>query len=203
MSKKFYNLPELDFEYSDLEPLMSEEQLKIHHLKHHQAYVTGANTGFENIDNSRKNGTYLDAKATLKNQSFNIGGHILHALFWKNLKAPTEENKPTGKILEFIKNEFGSFERFKEEFSQTALSIEGSGWATVTYCNKTNRILLMQIEKHNTNIYPSFSIILVLDMFEHAYYIDYKNQKNKYIEAFWKMINWKNVNERLEKTIKT
>ncbi|MCK4891544.1 MAG: Fe-Mn family superoxide dismutase, partial [Candidatus Pacebacteria bacterium] len=90
------------------------------------------------------------------------------------------------------------FERFQKEFTQTALSVEGSGWAALAYCKCTNRPILMQIEKHNVNVYPSFKILLVLDVWEHAYYIDYKNDREKYIEAFWKVVNWKKVNERFE-----
>jgi len=201
--KRFYVLPKLPYEYKDLEPHMSEEQLRIHHSKHHQAYVNGANAILQKLDKTRKEDADLDIKSTLKELSFNIGGHILHSLFWGNL-APTGKGggKPGGVLGDALAKEFGSFERFKKEFSQAAVSVEGSGWATLTLCRQTNRPMIMQIEKHNTNVYPTFRILMVLDVFEHAYYIDYKNERAKFVEAFWNIANWDATNKRLEETLK-
>lgn len=200
---KFYSLPKLPYEYKDLEPYISEEQLKIHHSKHHQAYVNGANAILEKLDKARKEDTTLDIRATLKELSFNIGGHLLHSLFWGNL-APTGKGggKPGGVFGEMVEKEFGSFERFKGEFTQAAISVEGSGWAALTFCKQTNRPIIMQIEKHNTNIYPMFRILMVLDVFEHAYYLDYKNERAKFVDAFWNIVNWGEVNKRLEGLLK-
>jgi len=200
---KFYILPKLPYEYKDLAPHMSEEQLKIHHSKHHQAYVNGANAILERLDKARKDGVDVDVKSTLKELSWNIGGHILHSLFWGNL-APTSKGggKPSGTLLDAIEKEFGSFERFKKEFSQAAVSVEGSGWAALTLCKQTNRPIIMQIEKHNTNVYPTFRILMVLDVFEHAYYIDYKNERAKFVDAFWNIVNWDEVNKRLKESLK-
>jgi Fe-Mn family superoxide dismutase len=182
---------------------MSEEQLKLHYQKHHQAYVNGANAIFDNMEKARKEGVDFDAKSTLKSLSFNIGGHILHSLFWNNL-APVSKGggKPNGAIVDVIEEEFGSFERFKKEFTQAAISVEGSGWAALTFCKQTNKPIIMQIEKHNTNIYPMFKILLVLDVFEHAYYVDYKNDRAKFVEAFWNIVNWEEVSKRLEELLK-
>jgi len=197
-----YVLPKLPYGYKDLEPHISEEQLKIHHSKHHQAYVNGANAILQKIDKARKEGTDLDVKSTLKELSFNIGGHLLHSLFWDNL-APTGKGggTPRGILGDAIEKEFGSFERFKKEFSQAAVSVEGSGWAALTFCNQTKRLIIMQIEKHNTNIYPMFRILMVLDVFEHAYYIDYKNERAKFVDAFWNIVNWNEVNKRLKELL--
>jgi len=196
---KFYSLPKLLYGYKDLEPYISEEQLRIHHEKHHQAYVTGANTILEKLDKARKEGTDLDVKATLKELSFNIGGHLLHSLFWANL-APAGKGggTPSGVLGDAIDREFGSFERLKKEFTLAATSVEGSGWAALTFCKQTNRPIIMQIEKHNVNIYPTFAILLDLDVWEHAYYLDYKNLRPKFVEAFWNIVNWDEVNKRLE-----
>ncbi len=130
-------------------------------------------------------------------------GHLLHSLFWPSL-APIGKGggKPGGILGDVIDKEFGSFERFKKEFNQAANSVEGSGWAALTFCKQTNRPIIMQIEKHNTNVYPMFRILMVLDVFEHAYYIDYKNQRAKFVDAFWDIVNWDEVNKRLEKTLK-
>lgn len=199
---KYYALPELNYGYKDLEPYISEEQLKIHHQKHHQTYVNGANSILEKMEKARKDGVDFDAKATLKDLSFNIGGHLLHSLFWGNL-APAGKGggKPSGALAQALDAEFGSFERFKKEFTQAAASAEGSGWAALTYCKQTNRPIIMQIEKHNTNVYPMFKILMVIDTFEHAYYIDYKNEKAKFIEAFWNIVDWDEVGKRLEEII--
>jgi Fe-Mn family superoxide dismutase len=196
---KIYVLPKLPFGYKDLEPFMSEVQLMIHHDKHHQAYVNGANAILEQLNNSRREGTDLDLKSVLKSLSFNIGGQVLHSMFWENLAPASRAGKPDKSIGDAINREFGSFERFKKEFSQAAMSVEGSGWAALSFDTKTNRPIIMQIEKHNTNVYPTFRILMVLDVFEHAYYLDYKNDRAKFIEAFWNIVNWNKVNERLEK----
>jgi Fe-Mn family superoxide dismutase len=196
---KFYVLPELPYGYKDLEPYMSEEQLRIHHSKHHQAYVNGANALLQRLDKARVENLDIDVKSTLKELSWNVGGHLLHSLFWGNLTSPAiGGGAPMGTLGEVLKNEFGGFERFKKEFTQAALSVEGSGWAALSYCRQTSRPIIMQVEKHNTNVYPMFRILMVLDVFEHAYYIDYKNDRAKFVEAFWSIVNWDEVNKRLE-----
>ena len=200
---KFYVRPELPYGYKDLEPYISEEQLKIHHDKHHQGYVDGANAILEKLQKARKEGIDLDAKSALKALSFNIGGHILHSLFWPSLAPSGKGGGKPGRVLgNAIDKEFGSFERFKKEFSQAAVSVEGSGWAALTFCRQTNRPIIMQIEKHNTNIYPMFRILMVLDVWEHAYYIDYKNSRAKFVDAFWNIVNWNKISKRLEELLK-
>ncbi|RZN38777.1 MAG: superoxide dismutase [Methanophagales archaeon ANME-1-THS] len=200
---KLYSLPKLPYGYKDLEPQISEEQLRIHHEKHHQAYVTGANTILEKLDKARKEGAELDVKATLKELSFNIGGHLLHSLFWANMAPAGKGGGTQGGVLgDAITKEFGSFERFKKEFTQAAVSVEGSGWAALTFCKQTGRPIIMQIEKHNVNVYPTYAILLDLDLWEHAYYIDYKNLRPKFVEAFWNIVNWAEVTKRLESVLK-
>ena len=193
-----YKLPKLPYKKNALEPVISEKQLTIHHDKHHQGYVNNSNNILEKIEKARKEGSDLDMKTTLKALSFNIGGHILHSLFWPNLTAPDQGGgKPGGELGDALNKEFGSFERFKQEFHQAAKSAEGSGWGALTYCKKTDRPIIMQIEKHNVNIYPSFQILMVLDVWEHAYYLDYQNKRGEFIDGFWKIVNWDEVNKRL------
>ena len=201
--KKLYSLPELPYAYNALEPFISETQLRLHHDKHHAAYVNGANAILERLDKARQAGTDVDMKATLKELSFQAGGHVLHLLFWQNL-APVAKavKEPSGDLAEVLKKEFGSFERFKKEFSAAAASTEGSGWAALAWCGLTGRLLIMQIEKHNVNVYPHLRILMVLDVWEHAYYLDYKNERPKFVEAFWNIVNWDEVNKRLEAIIK-
>lgn len=200
---KLYSLPKLRYGYKDLEPNISEEQLTIHHDKHHLAYVNGANAMLEKMDKARKNDVDLDVKSTLKELSFHVGGHYLHSMFWENL-APALEGggAPGGYLGDEIGREFGGFDRFKKEFSQAANSVEGSGWAALAYCRQTKRPLIMQIEKHNVNVYPDFRILLVLDLWEHAYYLDYKNMRPKFVEAFWNIVNWKAVSKRFDEAMR-
>ncbi|MFH1471231.1 MAG: superoxide dismutase [Candidatus Micrarchaeota archaeon] len=199
-----YELPKLSYGYGDLAPHISEEQLKLHHEKHHQAYVNGANAALEKIDKARKDNSDLDMKALLKELSFQVSGHVLHSLFWANM-APVMKGgggAPSGELAKTIEREFGSFERFKKEFAQAALTVEGSGWGALVYCTKTKRPMLMQVEKHSVNVYPGFKVLVVLDVWEHAYYIDYKNLRAKFIENFWNVVNWKEVEKRFTEATK-
>ena len=204
MEERLYSLPQLKYIYSELAPYMSEQQLTIHHQKHHQAYVNGANAILQKLDKARKENAELDVKSTLKELSFNIGGHLLHSSFWGNLAPPNKGGggKPGGTLGTALDKGFGSFDRFKKEFSQAASSVEGSGWAALTLCRQTGRPIIMQVEKHNTNVYPTFRILMVLDVFEHAYYLDYKNDRGKFVEAFWNIANWDEIGERLEQALK-
>lgn len=202
VEKIFYSLPDLPYGYDALEPNISEGQLRLHHDKHHAAYVNGANAVLERLEAARKANTDVDMKATLKELSFQAGGHVLHSLFWSNLAPAAKSGEPKGALAEALKGEFGSLERFKKEFTLAAASTEGSGWAALAWCGMTKRPVIMQIEKHNVNVYPAFRILMVLDVWEHAYYLDYKNERGKFVEAFWKIVNWDEVNRRLEAIIK-
>lgn len=192
-----YELPALPYGYMDLAPYISEEQLKLHHTKHHQAYVNGANAIWDKLDKARKESSDLDFKAVAKEMSFHLGGNELHSTFWQNL-APAGKGgggKPTGPLGDALNKDFGSFERFKKEFTMTANSVEGSGWAALTYCSGAKRLSVAQIEKHNVNFPAGYPILMVLDVWEHAYYLDYKNDRAKFVEAFWNIVNWDTVNK--------
>ena len=187
-------LSKLPYGYKDLEPYISEEVLTLHHDKHHAAYVNAANTLIDKVIDARKNNAEIDYKSAMKALSFNVGGHVLHEMFWQNMapcSAEASQGKPVGKLFETITKEFGSFERFKTEFSETAKSVEGSGWAVLT-----KDMAIMQIEKHNVNIIPGQKILLCLDVWEHAYYLDYKNDRAKFIEKWWNVVNWTEVEKR-------
>jgi len=203
---KSFTLPKLPYDYNALAPYISEEQLKLHHDKHHQAYVNGANKLLANIDEAMKTGTQLDywisfgyVKALAKELAFNIGGHMLHTTFWENL-APSGKGgggQPGGAIADSINKEFGSFDAFKKMFSAAATSTEGSGWAALAMHPCIERPIIVQIEKHNVNVIPNFQILMALDVWEHAYYVDYKNDRAKFVEAFWNIVNWDKVNKNL------
>ncbi|KQC14364.1 MAG: superoxide dismutase [Methanosaeta sp. SDB] len=203
VEKRFYFLPDLPYDYKALEPHISEAQLRLHYEKHHAAYVNGANAILERLDEARDVGKDVDMKATLKELSFQAGGHLLHSLFWSNLShAAKTKGEPSGALAEALKKEFGSFERFKKEFTAAAASTEGSGWAALAWCGMTKRPVIMQIEKHNVNVFPMFRILMVLDVWEHAYYLDYKNERARFVEAFWKIVNWDEVSLRFDAVMK-
>jgi Fe-Mn family superoxide dismutase len=196
---KTFTLPQLSYDYDALAPYISEQQLRLHHDKHHQGYVNGANADFQKLDKARQENAEVDMKALLKDLSFNVGGHMLHSTFWENM-APAGKGgggQPGGAVADMINMGFGSFERFKKEFTTAASTTEGSGWAALAVHPCIARPLIMQIEKHNVNIYPNFQILMVLDVWEHAYYVDYKNERAKFIEAFWNIVNWDKVNKNL------
>jgi Fe-Mn family superoxide dismutase len=194
-----YKLPDLPYDYKALEPYMSAEVLTLHHDKHHAAYVNAANALLDKIQDARVKHSELDYKSVLKSLSFNVAGHILHETFWK-VMAPENsgKNKPSGEILKTIERDFGSFERFKAEFSETAKSVEGSGWAILAYHKEHDNLAIIQVEKHNVNFYPEQTILLCLDVWEHAYYLDYKNDRAKFVESWWNIVNWQEVEERFK-----
>ena len=162
----------------------------------------------DKIADARKNNAELDYKSVLKSLSFNVGGHILHETFWKSMKpalsgrgSPSESGRPSGEILKAIEAEFGSWDRFKTEFSETAKSVEGSGWAVLAFQKdhgEHGALSIIQVEKHNVNFYPEQKILLVLDVWEHAYYLDYKNDRAKFIESWWNIVNWEEVEKRFK-----
>ena len=191
-----YTLPKLSYSYNALEPFLSEEQLKIHHTKHHQTYVDATNALLGKLDESRKTKTEIDMKSTLKSLSFNLSGNILHEKFWENIAPKGKTGKPSNALKKAIEKDFESIEQFKKEFSTAAKTTEGSGWAALAYCKKHDKLLIMQIEKHNVNIYPMFQLLLVLDVWEHAYYLDYKNDRAKYVDTFWDYSDWNAANKR-------
>lgn len=199
--EKFYKLPALDYKLNELEPVISEKLLTLHYAKHHQKYVDDANILLEKLDSGRKNNDDLDMKGLLKSLSFNVGGHVLHGLFWKNMIPVDGYSEPGQVIKKAIEEEFGSMDRFKEEFNKTALTVEGSGWGALAYSKETKRLLPMQIEKHNANCYAVHKPLLVLDVWEHSYYLDYENNRQKFIEEFWKIVNWKEVEKRYKEAI--
>jgi Fe-Mn family superoxide dismutase len=191
-----FSLPKLQYDYNALSPFLSEEQLKLHHSKHHQAYVNGANALFEKLDEAREDNVEIDLKAALKELSFHIGGHMLHSTFW-DCMAPAGRGggRPNGTIADLIEKEFGGFDRFKREFSKAANGVEGSGWAVLAMQECVARPLIMQVEKHNVNVYPGFRIVLALDVWEHAYYLDYKNDRARFVDGFWNVVNWDYANK--------
>ena len=191
-----YELPELPYAYDALEPHISAEIMELHHDKHHANYVAGANAALEALEAERNGDTNPDKlRALSKNLAFNLGGHTNHSIFWKNM-APNAGGAPTGAIAEAIDRDFGSFEKFQAHFSGVATSLHGSGWAVLGYDHIAGRLIIEQLTDQQGNISVDFTPLLMLDMWEHAFYLQYKNVKGDYVKAWWNVVNWDDVNER-------
>ena len=194
-----YELPDLPYAYDALEPHISAEIMELHHDKHHANYVKGANAALEALEAERNGDADADKiRALSKNLAFNLGGHTNHSIFWKNM-APNAGGNPTGAIAEAIDRDFGSFEGFKKQFSAVANGLQGSGWAVAGYDHVAGRLIIQQMTDQQGNISVDFTPVLMLDMWEHAFYLQYKNVKADYIEAWWNVVNWDDVNERYSK----
>lgn len=198
---KKYELPPLPYSYDALEPIISREIMTLHHDKHHAAYVNGANAALERLEKFRKGEVEIDIKATLRDLTFNLNGHILHSIFWPNMRGPQENNRPGGMIADLINRDFQSFDSFKREFSNAAKTVEGSGWAILGLEPITNQLIVMQVEKHNLSHIANLKILLTLDVWEHAYYLDYKNDRAKYVDNWWQVVNWDDVEKKLTKVL--
>ena len=197
-----YTLPELDYAYDALEPHISAEIMELHHSKHHQNYVNGANTALEKLEAARKDGSIAAVVTALsKDLAFNLGGHTNHSLFWKNL-SPNGGGEPTGALAEAINAEFGSFDAFKAHFNAAALGLQGSGWAVLGYDKVGERLVIEQMTDQQGNLSIDLEPLLLLDMWEHAFYLQYKNVKADYVEAVWNVFNWDEVAQRYEAATK-
>ena len=190
-----YTLPELPYDYAALEPHISAKIMELHHDKHHAAYVAGANAALEQLEEARANGSYGNVSKLSKDLAFNLGGHTNHSIFWKNL-SPNGGGEPTGELAEAINRDFGSFEKFKAHFSAAATSLQGSGWAVLGYDHIAGRLIIEQLTDQQGNTSINFTPLLMLDMWEHAFYLQYKNVKADYVKAVWNVFNWDDVAER-------
>ncbi|PBC47187.1 superoxide dismutase [Rhodococcus sp. ACPA1] len=191
-----YVLPELDYDYSALEPHISGEIMELHHSKHHATYVAGANAAIEQLAEARENATITaNATALSKNLAFHLGGHTNHSIFWKNL-SPNGGDKPTGELAAAIDVDFGSFDAFIRHFSAVATTLQGSGWAVLAYDTVGLRLVIEQLTDQQGNISLGIVPLLMLDMWEHAFYLQYKNVKADYVKAYWNVVNWEDVAER-------
>jgi len=197
---KSYTLPPLPYAYNALEPHISEQIMKLHHDKHHNAYVTGANAALDKLEKARAGTMQIDLKGTLRDLSFNIDGHKLHSIFWPNMASPGKGGgSPGGKLADKINADFGGFDKFKAQFSDAAKAVEGSGWALVNYDRELDTLVITQVEKQNFMELAESTIVLGLDVWEHAYYLQYWNDRAKYVEAWWNVVNWSDVDQRLSK----
>jgi Fe-Mn family superoxide dismutase len=190
-----YTLPELPYDYSALDPFISGKIMELHHSKHHNTYVTGLNTAIEKLEEARATESFGAIAGIEKNLSFNLGGHINHSIFWKNL-SPDGGDKPTGELAAAIDDNFGSFDKFRAHFEQVALTIQGSGWSILAWDTLGQKLLVVQLYDQQSNIPATLIPIAQLDMWEHAFYLDYLNVKADYVKAWWNIVNWADAQER-------
>jgi superoxide dismutase, Fe-Mn family len=192
-----YELPELPYDYAALEPHISGRIMELHHDKHHGAYVKGANETLEKLDEARSKEDFSSLGKLEKALAFNLSGHVLHSLFWRNLAAKNG-GRPEGELAEALRKDFGSFEKFRKQMSQAAGTIMGSGWAALIWEPVAQRLLTTQIYDHQSNLAQGGLPIMVLDAWEHAYYLQYQNRKVDFFEAVWSVWNWQDIAERFE-----
>ncbi len=190
-----YKLPELPYDYSALEPHYSAKLLELHHQKHHAAYVTGANTTLEKMAEARESGDFETINQLQKNLAFHVSGHVLHSLLWRNL-TPRGGERPGGELKAAIDDAFGSFDAFKSQLSQAANNVQGSGWGALGWEPVGKSLVVEQVYDHQGNVGNGTIPILVLDMWEHAYYLQYRNVKADWVQAYWKIVNWPDVERR-------
>ncbi|WP_372697742.1 superoxide dismutase [Arthrobacter sp. JSM 101049] len=190
-----YELPELPYDYAALEPNISARIMELHHSKHHAAYVAGANTALEKMEEARANGDAAGAAKLSKDLQFNLGGHINHSVFWNNL-SPEGGDKPEGELAAAIDDAFGSFDAFRNQFTAVATTIQGSGWAILAYEPIGGNIVIEQMYDQQNGVTVATTPLLMLDMWEHAFYLDYANVKADYVKAFWNIVNWADVAAR-------
>ncbi len=200
---KTYTLPPLPYAYNALEPYISQQIMTLHHDKHHNAYVVGANAALDKLEKARAGTLQIDVRGVLRDLSFNVDGHKLHSIFWPNM-APAGKGggSPGGKLADKINSDFGSFDKFKQQFGDAAKTVEGSGWALLLYDSEIDTLVMTQVEKQNFMHLAELPIILATDLWEHAFYLQYLNDKAKYVDAWWNVVNWDDAGKRFDKAKK-
>ena len=193
-----YTLPELPYDYAALEPHISGTIMELHHDKHHANYVGGANTALEKLEAARESGDFAAINLYEKTLAFNLGGHTNHTIFWQNM-TPDGQGRPEGELAAAIDEYFGSFEKFQGQFAAAALGLQGSGWGILAWDALAGRLLTFQLTDQQGNIPVATVPLLMLDMWEHAFYLDYQNVKADYVKAWWNIVNWDDVAARFER----
>jgi len=194
-----HELPDLPYDYAALEPVISAETMEIHHSKHHNTYVTNLNASLEKLDAAVSSGDVSGIIALQGALKFNGGGHVNHTLFWENLAAPQAYKEPTdGALGDMIKCCFGDYDKMKAELSAQTIAVQGSGWGWLGYNPKTGGIEGATCANQDplqatTGLVPLAGI----DVWEHAYYVDYRNVRPNYVNAIWDIVNWDVVEARL------
>src|SRR3954452_1214466 len=192
-----YDLPDLPYDYGALQPHISGEIMELHHSKHHATYVNGVNTALEKLADARDNDSFDSVGGLERQLSFNLGGHLNHSIFWPNL-SPDGGDEPDGDLGTAIDEDFGSFDKFRAQFGAVANSILGSGWAILAYDTLGQRLNIIQLYDQQGNIPVVQVPVVLLDMWEHAFYLQYRNVKADYVKAWWNVVNWADAAARFD-----
>ncbi|MFC7155125.1 superoxide dismutase [Halomarina halobia] len=192
-----YELPDLPYDYDALEPSISQRIMELHHDKHHQSYVDGANSALEKLQSMRENDEWGDVKGVKRNLAFNLSGHVNHSVFWENMSTDGG-GEPGGDLADRIEEDFGSFDGFRGDFSATAKGVEGSGWGLLLYDHVGDRMVVSMAENHQNQTPQGTTPLLVLDVWEHAYYLQYENDRSDYVDNFWDVVDWDDVAQRYD-----
>lgn len=195
-----HELPPLPYAYNALEPVMDEATVKLHHDKHHAGYVKGLNAAEVKMAEARNAGDFSLVKHLERELAFHGSGHILHTIFWENL-SPKGGGVPQGKLAKAIDAEFGSFDNFKAQMMAATNAVEGSGWGILAYSILLKKLVILQAEKHQNLTQWGAVPLLVIDVWEHAYYLKYQNRRAEFVENIFKIINWNDVAERYKGVI--
>lgn len=196
-----HTLPPLPYDYDALEPVISEEIMRLHHQEHHQSYVDGLNEAELEMQTARETNNFDLIRHWEREAAFNGAGHYLHTMFWRNM-CPDGGGEPTGKLRTYIDRDFGSYDAFKAHFTEAANEVQGVGWAILVWSPRSRRLEILQAEFHHLLSQWDAIPLLGLDVWEHAYYLQYKNDRETYVDNFWTIVNWPNVSERFEKARK-
>ena len=190
-----YTLPDLTYDYAALEPHISGRIMELHHDKHHLAYVNGANSALDALAEARDKNDLAMVNKFQKDLAFNLAGHVNHSIFWKNL-SPEGGDMPVGELGAAIDEFFGSFDKFQAHFTAAAMGIQGSGWAILAWDSLGQKLIIEQLYDQQGNMATATVPVLMLDMWEHAFYLDYVNVKADYVKAFWNIVSWSDVQAR-------
>lgn len=194
-----FKLPELPYAYDALEPYYDTQTLEIHHSKHHAGYVKGLNNALAKLAEVRSSGDYSLIKHWEREQAFHGAGHMLHSMFWKNMRPGKEDNKAEGELLLAIEKSFGSWEAFIAQFKAATTAVEGSGWGVLATCPEGS-LHIFAVENHQKVWIPGARPIMVCDVWEHAYYLKFQNRRADWVENFMKLINWDAVSKCYSKS---
>ncbi len=197
-----YSLPDLTYDYGALDPHIAGQIMELHHSKHHAAYVAGANTALEKMAEARDTDNFGAIAGLEKALAFNLGGHTNHSIFWTNM-SPDGGDKPVGELAAALDDNFGSFEKFQAHFTNNAMTIMGSGWSILAWDTIGKKLVIVQLYDQQGNVPVGLIPLLMLDMWEHAFYLQYKNVKADYVKAWWNVVDWANVQARFAKATST
>ncbi len=190
-----YTLPDLAYSPSALEPHLSGEIVSLHHAKHHAAYVKGANDTLAALDVAREEGDYSAINMLSRSFAFHVSGHVLHSIYWTNM-SPDGGGRPEGELATAIEEFFTDFDSLQAQLTAATVDVQGIGWGALAWEPVAGKLVVEQIHDHQGNIGAGSVPLLVIDSWEHAYYLQYKNVKADYVKAFWNIVNWPNVAER-------